>query len=156
MRISKNRVVTLNCDIAALDDEIIREQDPVIYLHGGYDNLFPPLERALEGREIGDLIAIELPPADAYGEYDTALVVAAPRGAMPADVVVGNTYTGGDLPVYEDETVAYRVIHMEGNEVILDGNHPLAGKTLRVRCTVVGIRDANATEIAMGRALTDS
>jgi FKBP-type peptidyl-prolyl cis-trans isomerase SlyD len=152
MKIEKNTVVTLYCQLSDADDNPLQaDASPLTYLHGGYDSVFPPLEVALEGKQVGDTVTVVLPPEDAYGEVDAELVVQEPRSAFPPDVRVGTAFTGGRRPTYDEETVVYRVVACDEAMVILDGNHPLAGKMLRVSCTVGDIRSANQEEVSAGK-----
>ena len=116
--------------------------------------MLPSLESALEGKQVGDTVNLELPPEDAYGELDVGLVVEEPRSVFPPDVRGGMEFIGGRRPVYEEEKVVYRVVACDQDKVILDGNHPLAGKSLKVTCTVGDIRPATPEEVAAGKPAT--
>ena len=74
---------------------------------------------------------------------------------MPEQAQLGGVVSGGELPQYEGEDVAYRIIDLDDERAVLDGNHPLAGKTLRVRCTVLDVRAATQAEIELGRPVED-
>ena len=152
MKIQKNRVVTLYCQLTDADDRPLQtDAPPLVYLHGGYDGIFPLLEAVLEGKQVGDTVTVELPPEDAYGEIDAQLVIQEPRAAFPPELQVGMAFTGGKRPVFDEETVVYRVVACDDQTVVLDGNHPLAGKTLKVSCTVGDIRQATAEEVRNGK-----
>ncbi len=155
MEIENDTVVTLHCELFDLNDQCL---DPglreLIYLHGGYDSVFPPLEESLAGRSVGDSVSITLEPEDAYGDIESQLVLQERRAAFPADITIGTVVTGGSRPLFDDEPVAYRVVFMDEDIVVLDGNHPLAGKSLRVFCRVEAVRRATAEEIAERKPLT--
>ena len=71
MQVSMNTVVTMTYELKDADGVVLESSDqPVAYLHGGYDNIFPKVEEAMHGKNIGDTIELALEPADAFGEYD--------------------------------------------------------------------------------------
>ena len=75
MKIAQNTVVTVRYKLSDAQDNLIEEsQDPMVYLHGGYENTLPKIEEALEGKEAGYETVIQVEPGDAFGEYDAALV----------------------------------------------------------------------------------
>jgi FKBP-type peptidyl-prolyl cis-trans isomerase SlyD len=112
------------------------------YLHGGYDQLLPALERALEGKAPGESIRLQLEPEDAFGDYDAGLIRLEPAERYGDGVQVG-------MEVEEDSRF-YTVTDIAGGKVVLDGNHPLAGMALRFFCHVVSVRTAKPEEISRG------
>jgi hypothetical protein len=96
-------------------------KQPVSYLHGDYDNLFPKLEAALEGQEAGFDTVVQLASADAFGERDEALVTTMPKTDFPPGIKVGGQIRrmGPD-----GEPRYYFVTKIKGPTVLLDGNHP--------------------------------
>ncbi|MFT4195986.1 FKBP-type peptidyl-prolyl cis-trans isomerase [Ottowia sp.] len=116
------------------------------YLHG-HGNLFPKAEAALEGKGVGDKVALELSAADAFGERDEALVRTIPRAEFPPGVKVGGQLQG---PGPHGQPVLYNVVKIKGPEVHLDANHPLAGQAIRFSATVKALRPATAEELAHG------
>jgi len=105
------------------------------------------VEEALEGREAGYQASLELQPADAFGERKEALVQVIPKTQFPPGVKVGGQLEGRGE---DGHTHVFTVVKIKGPEVHLDGNHPLAGKALRLSVTVVDVRAASAEEIAHG------
>ena len=90
MNIGKDTVVTITYIVKDMDGKLLEEsEDPVSYLHGGYDNIFPLVEQALEGKAVGETIDLKLQPADAFGEMDEELVRMESRENFPADIEVG-------------------------------------------------------------------
>ena len=150
--IANDMVVTLLCDMCDIDGMVLKQAERVTYLHGGYDGVLPALEKILEGKELGDVVSLDLPPEDAEGEYNAALVRVEPRTAFPHPPEIGSFFQGGEMPTYDEQNVEYRVVAIDGDEIILDGNHPLAGKTLRLLCTVVDVRKATEAELIVGAA----
>jgi len=77
MQISKNSVVTLQYEMYDANDQLIdqtKAEEPIAYLHGGYDGIFPLVEEALHGKTVGEEIDVLLQPDDAFGEQDPELV----------------------------------------------------------------------------------
>lgn len=148
MNITKDTVVTLKYRVADASGRLIEEsREPMVYLHGGYRNTLPKIEEALEGKEPGYECTLALQPQDAFGERDESLVRVIPRSEFPPGVKVGGQLEGRT----EDGTPhVFHVMKIKGQEVHLDGNHPLAGKPLKFHLKVTGVRPANAEEIAHG------
>ncbi len=146
MKIEKNAAVTLRIRMSEIGGKTTAPSDNVAaYLHGGYDNIFPKLEQALEGQEAGFKTTIDLPPADAFGVRDPELEITIPKSEFPPGVKVG-----GELEVRgnDGEFGRYNVVKIKGDKVLLDGNHPLAGVALRLSVTVMAVRAATDEEIA--------
>lgn len=148
MKITKDTVVTLQYKVADAAGKLIEQsKDPMVYLHGGYNNTLPKIEEALEGQEAGHEVTLALQPADAFGERDEALVRVIPKSEFPPGVKVGGQLEGRT----EDGTPrVFHVMKIKGPEVHLDGNHPLAGKALRFTLKVTGVRMASGEEIQHG------
>jgi FKBP-type peptidyl-prolyl cis-trans isomerase SlyD len=151
MEIARNTVVSLEIELADLWGNLIQRSDlPVRYLHGGYDDIVPALERALEGKRAGDQLTLRLEPEEAFGEYDEDLLRVEPRARFPAELAVGMQFEG--IPGAEQDGVIYAVTDIADGRVVLDGNHPLAGIAVEFRCKVREVRAATAREIADGHA----
>ena len=115
------------------------------YVHGGYGQLFDKLERALEGRQAGDALAIQLEPEEAFGEYDPQLVRLEKAERYGEGVAAG-------MEVEEDERI-YRVTDVAAGRVVLDGNHPLAGIALRFAVVILAVRPATQEELSRAVSL---
>lgn len=145
MKIEKNTAVTVSFKIFDLTDlKIDQSNEPMAYLHGGYEGAFPKIEDALEGQEVGYQVTLDLQPEDAFGLRDESLVRTIPKSEFPPGVKVG-----GQLQCHDDngENVIFNVLKVKGNAVHLDGNHHLAGKALRFTVKVIEVRAASAEEI---------
>jgi len=143
--ITKNHVVTLAYNVTTPDGEMVDPgDDPLVYLHGGYDDLFPKLEEALEGKTVGDKLEVTLEADDAFGEFDEELVRIEPRSSFPYDVAVGSECQAG-----EGEPI-FNVVEVNEEKVVLNGNHPLAGFRLVFHTTVSDVRAASHEEITHG------
>ena len=149
MNITKDTAVTINYKIHELLAGGVAvkllDKGDVAYLHGGYDNIFPKVEAALDGKQKGDTVTVDLAVADAFGERDESLQRTIPKGEFPAGVKVGGQLRG---PGPDGHPQAFNVVKIKGAEVHLDGNHPLAGQALRFACQVTEVRAATAEEIA--------
>ncbi|BEV70722.1 MULTISPECIES: peptidylprolyl isomerase [unclassified Paludibacterium] len=146
MKITSNSAVTLRMKVTDSQGHVYDDgKSPVSYLHGGYDNLFPKLEAALEGQEAGFQTTLELVSEDTFGERDEALVTSMPKADFPPGIKVGGQIRrlGPD-----GEPRYYFVTKIKGPVVLLDGNHPLCGKTLRFQIKVLDVREASQEEIA--------
>lgn len=151
MKILKDTVVSITYDLLDVDGSIIEKVDsPITYLHGGYDGIFPLVEEALHEKSVSDTCSVTMQPDDAFGEYDHSLVFTEKRDAFPEDLAVGMQFEGGEEGSDEDDFLVYTVLEIDGDEVTLDGNHPLAGKTLTFNCIVQSIRPATDEEIDHG------
>jgi FKBP-type peptidyl-prolyl cis-trans isomerase SlyD len=151
MEVGRDTVVAIDLELADFQGNVIQRSDrPIRYLHGGYGEILPALERALEGKKAGSRVSVRLEPEEAFGDYDEQLLRVEPRAAFPAELEVGMRFEGvpGDAA---DDTI-YTVTDIADDKVVLDGNHPLAGIGVEFRCTVRGVRAATADEIARGAA----
>jgi FKBP-type peptidyl-prolyl cis-trans isomerase SlyD len=151
MQVAKNTVVTLDYSVADPDGELVDAgQEPLVYLHGGYDDIFPMIEEAVHGKKIGESVVVKMQPDDAFGEYDAELVQMEPRSAFPKELEVGMQFEGVPEGDDDDDILIYRVTEIADDKVMLDGNHPLAGMALVFTCTVTEVRPASAEEIEHG------
>jgi FKBP-type peptidyl-prolyl cis-trans isomerase SlyD len=153
MKIARNTVVTLSYRLTTSDDaandELLEEatpESPAHYLHGGYDGIFSAVEDRLEGAEAGVSLDMTLPPEDAFGHFEEELVKLEKLENLPEDVELG-TQLEAEVG---DAIVIYTVTDIAEGVAVLDGNHPLAGRAVRVSLRVEGIRAATAEEIEHG------
>ena len=151
MRIAKDKVVSLDVQLSDAHGNPIQPlAEAVQYLHGGYEGILPLVEEALHGKAPGDKIEVRLEPENAFGEYDAELVQLAERAQFPPELEIGMQFEQEGGP--ENELLIYTVTDIADGEVVLDGNHPLAGMALNFACAVVAVRDATAGEIERGYA----
>jgi FKBP-type peptidyl-prolyl cis-trans isomerase SlyD len=151
MNISKDTVVTLHYKLSDAQGNLIEESsEPMVYLHGGYNNTLPKIEEALEGKAVGEQVSVQVEPADGFGEYDADLVKVEPRTLFPAELEVGMQFEGSPDDVPNAEMRLFTVTDIADGKVVLDGNHPLAGMALRFALNVVEVRKAAEEEIAHG------
>ncbi len=116
-----------------------RDREPLEFVLGR-SMMIPGFERAVSGREKGDSFNVVLPPEDAYGEVSDEMVLVVPRREIPPHI---SPEVGLGLQLSLQEGALNVVVsRVDENEVELDGNHPLAGKTLRFDIKVVDIKPA--------------
>lgn len=155
MQIAKDKVVSLEVRLSDVHGNLIQQSaEAVQYLHGDYDGIFPAVEEALQGKSAGEKIEVRLEPEDAFGEYDAELVQLGERAQFPPELEIGMQFEQEGGP--ENELLIYTVTDIAGEQVVLDGNHPLAGMALNFACAVVAVRGATAGEIERGYADDDA
>lgn len=149
MNVSQNTVVSLSYELYDSDGKLIEKaESPLEYLHGGYSGIFPLVEKALDGKAVGDTCRVRLTPADAFGEYDAELVRIEARDRFPETVDVGMQFQGESSG--NGETIVYTVTDIADGKVVVDGNHPLAGQTLNFECIIAAVRAATQEELSHG------
>lgn len=150
MSITQDQVVSIHYTLTDDEGEVLDSSgagEPLAYLHG-HGNLIPGLERELTGKSSGDKLQVKIAPADAYGEYDQALVQRVPRRALKG---VSDVRVGMRLQAQTPEGPrTLTITQVAGDMVTLDGNHPLAGKHLNFAVEVAEVRDATSEELAHG------
>jgi FKBP-type peptidyl-prolyl cis-trans isomerase SlyD len=155
MKIEKNTIVSLRYKLTDAQNNVIEEPDsPMVYLHGGYEGTFPKIETLLDGQDIGYEATIQLEPSEAFGEYDPELLKIEPRTRFPEPLDVGMQFEGvpdaeedASADDLDDEPLIYTVTDVADSQVVLDGNHPLAGMALRFWVQVEDVRAATDDEI---------
>ncbi|HEX7342222.1 MAG TPA: peptidylprolyl isomerase [Rhodanobacteraceae bacterium] len=150
MQIADRHVASFHYTLTTDDGEVIdtsRGREPLAYLHGA-GNIVPGLEKAMVGRQVGDTFKVDVDPAEGYGARLEDMVQVMPKSAfqgVPA-VEPGMQFQA------EGPQGAFlvTVTAVEGDEVHVDGNHPLAGQTLHFDIEVMEVRDASAEELDHG------
>jgi len=152
MQINQDSIVLIDyrlTDDAGNEIDSSADHGPLAYLHG-HSNIVPGLEQALEGRSVGDEFKVSIEPAMGYGENNPALTQTLPSSMFGG---VDQIAVGMQFHAQTDHGVeVVTVIALEGDEVTIDGNHPLAGKTLHFDVTVREVRAATAEELEHGHA----
>jgi len=147
--IAKNTVVGIHYRLTVSDGtevDTTEGRGPLEYLHG-HANIIPGLEKALEGARVGEVFDIEFAPEEAYGERDPQREIEVTRQQLGFDPEVG-TVVQAQLPDGREHHLL--IAKVDGDTVTLDGNHPLAGESLRFEVSVVALREATADEISKG------
>ncbi len=163
MKISEGHLVELEYTLKIDGGDVVEssaEEGPLQYLHGAGD-IPEQLEKALEGKTGGDKVELTLKPEDAFGEYDVEALTTVPRDEFPADaelekdqwIQVQVMMDEGDEPSEGDDEeydIEMRVVECNAESVVLDANHPLAGKTITYN---VGVKDHREATVADLEAL---
>lgn len=147
--ISKDKVVTVTYRIAAEDGETLEQVDtPVSYLHGRDSGLFEKVEAALDGKTVGDLVSVTLTPDEAFGDWDPVKTFSDAIENVPSEYRKLGAIA--EFMNEDGESLQMTVTHVDTGTVTLDGNHPLAGKTIAFHVRVVDVRDASPEELLNG------
>jgi FKBP-type peptidyl-prolyl cis-trans isomerase SlyD len=148
MTISTNHVVSIHYTLTNDAGEILDSStgnDPLAYIHG---NIIPGLESALTGRALGDKFKVSIAPEDGYGLRDNEMMQNVPKSAFQG---VDEILPGMQFQAQSPQGMTLvTVVDVDGDEVILDGNHPMAGMTLHFEVEVADIRDATSEELEHG------
>ena len=149
MRIAKDCVVSLQYTLTNETGQVLdrsKPGEPLEYVHGAA-GLVPELERHLTGKQAGDAFDVTIPPERGFGDRQPRLVEILPRGMFPetADLHIGNPVTRTDPDGAEQN---YLITSIDADTVTVDGNHPLAGMTLRFQGSIEAVRAGTAEELA--------
>lgn len=151
MQIAREKVATIDYTLTDEAGELLdssEDDGPLSYLHG-FGNIVPGLEAALEGKSVGDSLKVRVAPSEGYGDRDERLVQTLPRNRFPdGDIEVGTRFHAES----RGESRVLTVTAVGERGVTVDGNHPLAGRTLSFEVTVRDIRDATEEELEHGHA----
>ena len=148
--IKKNDVVSLSYSLKNSDGIELDKagaEEPMNYLHGA-GNIVPGLEEAIESLKVGDKKDVMVLPEKGYGDFDPKLLLKVARSNFPKDMDIKpgmqfSSEMGGKDNVFTVEGV-------DGGQVNVNGNHPLAGQTLHFNIEIMGIRDATEEELSHG------
>ena len=133
-------------DDSGVELESTHGSEPVVYLQGA-GNIARGLELALLGKQAGDSFTVIVEPQEGYGERVPELVQTAPRAIFEdQEISVGMRFSAGT----DTDAISFIVKEVKDEEVVVDGNHPLAGKTLKYDISVESIREATEEELIHG------
>ncbi len=150
MQIANNSVVAIAYTLTDNDGQVIDTSaggEPLVYLHGA-QNIIPGLEKALVGKVVGDKLTVKVEPGEGYGEYNPQLVQVVPKHLFAGveQVEVGMQFHAQTDHGMQVVTIAA----VEGDDITVDGNHPLAGVPLNFDVEVMSIRTASQEELDHG------
>lgn len=150
MQIANDKVVLIHYTLTDDEGKVLDSsegQEPLAYLHG-HGNIIPGLENALTGRSAGEKLSVTVAPIDGYGERDNDMVQSVPKSAFQG---VDEILPGMQFQAQSPEGMQLvTVLDVDGDEVILDGNHPMAGLTLNFAVEITEVRDASREELEHG------
>ncbi|MFQ5644382.1 MAG: peptidylprolyl isomerase [Thiogranum sp.] len=148
---SRDKVIRLRFRIVdESNGNLLQYGDDLFYLHGGYGGAFPKVERAMEGCQVGDQVQVTLSPDEGYGRHQPDLVLELPSAGFDGDIPETGSALDGELP--DGRSMTFTVSGVCGDRVILDANHPFAGKHLAFDFEVLDVRDSTEAERAAGFA----
>jgi FKBP-type peptidyl-prolyl cis-trans isomerase SlyD len=150
VQVSSDKVVLIHYTLKDDAGEVVDTSgggEPLAYIQG-HGNLVQGLEKALEGKDKGSKVTVSVPPEEGYGKFDPKLIQRVPKRSMQS---AGQIKKGMQFQARtEDGMRVFTVTALVGDMVTLDGNHPLADKTLHFAVEVVDVRDASAEELEHG------
>lgn len=122
--------------------------DPFYFLENN-DQIIPGLESQMKLMNSGDKKLVEVKAKDAYGEYREDLIVTVPKNQFPQDkpIKVGDRFQSQNE---HGHPMVFEVNKIEGDNITINGNHPLAGKDLFFNVEIVEIRPATTEEVTHG------
>ena len=148
MYIGLDSVVSISYTLFDAQGELVEQTEQAIaYLHGGYGNIFPLVEQALQGKAPGDRASVKLEPGDAFGDYDEQLLRVEARDLFPEVLEIGMQFEGIPGEAVDADTDIFTVTDIADGKVVLDANHPLAGMALVFECKVMEVRAATPEEV---------
>jgi FKBP-type peptidyl-prolyl cis-trans isomerase SlyD len=146
IKISKNKLVYIDYTLHDSEGEHLnQDESELIYLHGGYGQVFVELENAVEGKMVDDTFKVTISPENAFGIYDENLVLKEQLGDLPEDVHVGMELDLDDES--SEENIIYTVVDIQNDYATINGNHPLAGKTLTFEGVIKEIQELDEDAI---------
>ena len=148
-KISKNKFVSLVYTITDEDNNILERIDmPIQYIQGMKSQVIEKIENALEGHNEGDLVHVTLNPEEGFGAHQAELTFSDDINNVPPQF----HSIGAEVEFKNDqgESKLFRVTEIADGKLTVDGNHPLAGKTITYNITVKEVRDATADEMKNG------
>lgn len=147
--VGKHKVVAITYSILDESGVILEQSDiPMYYVHGGPNQMFPEVEAALEGNELGAAVEVVLEPESAFGHHDPSLTFTDDIENVPPEF----RHVGAEVQMQNEhgDTRSFVVSNIEGDKLTVDGNHPFAGKKLTYAVTIADIRDATEEEKQKG------
>ena len=152
-QVEPNKVVSLTYVIRKQDGEIFEYSDlPVDYVHGVDSKMFAKVERALEGRGIGEKVSVSLSPEEGFGSHDPGLTFTDDIENVPQEFRHVGAQLEAQTSKGERLTFVVTGVDIDNDKLTVDANHPLAGQTVHFEVTVNNIRDATADELRSGDA----
>lgn len=144
--IRSGKLVSLTYRIEDGRGQILEQTDlPVSYIHGGQTELIGGMDAAVQGRAVGDEVELILDPEDGFGPYDPSLTFTDDLENVPPQF----RFVGAEVRMQNEqgEVRPFHVTHIAEGKLTVDGNHPLAGKTLRVCIRIEEVRDPTQAEL---------
>ncbi|MCG8425801.1 MAG: FKBP-type peptidyl-prolyl cis-trans isomerase [Chromatiales bacterium] len=145
--IKPGKFVSLTYVITDMESNVLEQNDiPVSYVHGGDTELIGSMDKAVAGKSVGDKVEVIVPPEDAFGPHDPDLTFTDDIDNVPPQF----RQLGAEVQMQnaDGEVKNFYVTKIEDGKLTVDGNHPLAGKTLKITVTIREVRDATPDDMA--------
>lgn len=143
--IKSGKFVSLTYSICDANGNVLEQNDiPVSYIHGGDMELIGGMDKAVEGRKVGDRVEFTVSSAQGFGDHDPALTFQDSVENVPPQF----RHVGAEVQMQNDkgDVKTFYVTGIENGIVTIDGNHPMSGKTLLVTVNVQEVRDATVED----------
>jgi len=145
--IKPGKYVSLTYHISDLEGNTLEQNDiPVNYIHGGETELIGSMDKSVAGKSVGDIVEVMVPPEDGFGVHDPDLTFTDDLENVPSQF----RQLGAEVQMQGEngEVKNFYVTQIEDNKLTVDGNHPLAGKTLKVTVKILEVRDATIEDMS--------
>lgn len=143
--VKAGKFVSVTYSICDTEGNVLEQNDlAVSYIHGGDMELIGGMDKKLEGKKAGDRVEFTVDPKDGFGEPDPNLMFTDDIENVPPQF----RQLGAEVQMQNDqgETKTFHVTKIENGQLTVDGNHPMAGKTLLVTVNIQEVRDATAED----------
>ncbi len=147
--IKPGKFVSLTYSITDSDGNVVEQNDiPVSYVYGGETELIGGMDKAVAGKRAGDQVEVVVPPEEGFGEHDPNLTFTDDLENVPPQF----HRVGAEVQMQNEagDVKTFFVSRIEDGKLTVDGNHPLAGKTLTVRVKILEVRDAAPDDMQSG------
>ena len=150
--VADGHVVEINYTLTNNKGDVIDSSngtEPMTFIQGK-ENIIPGLEKEMAGKKVGDSFKVTVGPEDGYGPRYEEMIQSIPKeqfGPDAPNIQVGMQF---QLEGSNGQEVLVTAIEVREKEVVLDGNHPLAGETLHFDVEVISLREATEEELAKG------
>jgi FKBP-type peptidyl-prolyl cis-trans isomerase SlyD len=147
--VNRNKVVSFVYSIVDESGELLEQSDlPISYVHGGKHDLFEKVEQALDGALVGDTVEVQLTAEQGFGAHDPELTYTDSIENVPEEF----RRVGAEVEMMNDQgdSKKFTVTRIEDGKLTVDGNHPMAGKSVIFHIKVMDVRDATTAEQANG------
>jgi len=144
--VRNGKLVSLVYRICDDSGRVLEQSDlPVSYIHGGHNELIGGMDRAVAGRRAGDTVELRLDPNQGFGSHDPALTFTDAIDNVPPQF----RHIGAEVQMQNEagDVKTFYVTRIEDGRLTVDGNHPFAGKELRVTVEIKDVRDPTEQEL---------
>ncbi|MCG7900143.1 MAG: FKBP-type peptidyl-prolyl cis-trans isomerase [Candidatus Thiodiazotropha lotti] len=144
--IKSGKFVSLAYTIQDMDGNVLEQSDlPVSYIHGGETELIGGMDQAVLGKTQGEEVTMTISPENGFGDYDPNLIITDEIENVPAEL----RQLGAEVQMQNDagDVKSFYVTKIEAGLLTVDGNHPLAGKSLQVKVKILQVRDATQEDV---------